>query len=367
MTFFLFFAEARSQDAIRIDTVSYSYYNTVFNGYTHVKSYQITNMSDKEYLTWVSDTPTEGKSASVLVHDYFRKRKNDFSYIQWMHEEDSGRPISNWTIGTSFLKRIKPNEDFSYIIVKNNDSLVMYDERIVVISRDEVESCIGGTAFSFDESLFFPFSSICLSDGVLEIPSKIAIGYKQLPMLSIEKEEIYPLLDNAVNLFDNAENNDKDIKKEENIHHTNDSIIVIYVNFSRLNKFLEYSIIYSPSNNCLTIHPVVNKNHVMIVQDDDKQKFISFIDEFYISKKSAIIERKTLKDERVEYDIPRIGVSCFNGTSKTLCSQTYLGDGEYELVFSPGFMDFQKLLIKLVNECDRNYMTPKPLYRCRYY
>lgn len=177
MTFFLFFAEARSQDAIRIDTVSYSYYNTVFNGYTHVKSYQITNMSDKEYLTWVSDTPTEGKSASVLVHDYFRKRKNDFSYIQWMHEEDSGRPISNWTIGTSFLKRIKPNEDFSYIIVKNNDSLVMFDERIVVISRDEVESCIGGVAFSFDESLFFPFSSICLSVGVLEIQSKIPWGY----------------------------------------------------------------------------------------------------------------------------------------------------------------------------------------------
>ena len=105
----------------------------------------------------------------------------------------------------------------------------------------------------------------------------------------------------------------------------------------------------------------------MIVQDDDKQKFISFIDEFYISKKSTIIEHKTLKDERVEYDIPCIRVSCFNDTSRTIYSQTYLGDGEYELVFSPGFMDFQKLLIKLINEYDRNCITPKPPYRCRYY
>ena len=263
-----------------------------------------------------------------------------------MQEEDYGRPISNWTIGTSFLKRIKPDEVFSYIIVKNDDSQSEYGERIVVISRDEVERCLGEAASSFEESLFFPFFSICLSDGAMEIQSKAAMDdYRQLPILT----------------------DDKGIKKEGNNHHKNDSIIVTYVNFSRKNKFWEYNIIYSPSNNCLTIHPMINKDNVMIVQDDDKQKFISFIDEFYISKKSTIIERKTLKDERVEYDIPRIGVSCFNGTSKTLCSQTYLGDGEYELVFSPSFMDFQKLLIKLVNECDRNYMTPKPLYRCRYY
>lgn len=160
---------------------------------------------------------------------------------------------------------------------------------------------------------------------------------------------------------------DKGIKNEGNNHHTNDSIIVTYVNFSRQNKFWEYNIIYSPSNNCLTIHPMINKDNVMIVQDDDKQKFISFIEEFYIRKKSNIIEYKILKDERVEYDIPRIEVSCYNGTSRTIYSQTYLGDGEYELIFNPNFMDFQKLLIKLINEYDRNNLNPKPPYRCRYY
>lgn len=268
--FFLFFAEARSQDVIRIDTVSYSYYNTVFNGYTHVKSYQITNISDKECLTWVSDTPTKGKSASVLVHEYFIKRKNDFSYIQWMHEEDFGRPISNWTIGTSFLKRIMPNEVFSYIIVKNNDSLVMYDEKIVVISKDEVERCIGGTTFSFDESLFFPFSSICLSDGALEINTiKTAVDYRQLPILSIENENLIPLIDSVVRFYDNIEQK-------------SDSLFITISTSKRPGQ--EYSILLiSSDEHRITIFDGIRdpigcfyyKNYLFVVYEKESAQFFS--------------------------------------------------------------------------------------------
>ncbi len=160
----------------------------------------------------------------------------------------------------------------------------------------------------------------------------------------------------------------KSIQRSGDFYHTNDSIIVTYVNFSRLNRFWKYNIIYSSSNNCLIIHPMNIKDNLMMVQNDEKkQKFISFIDEFYISKKSTIIEHKTLKDERVEYDIPCIEVRCFNGIAMTLYSQTHLGDGEYELIFSPNYLDFQSLLIELINEYDSNYLKQKTPYRCRYY
>ncbi len=353
-------------DSIEFDDYEYSCYKQVILNRIHAMERQS-----------VEDIPERNfylREAVDLLHDYLTNHKVGFGSklgASWVTSWENGSNKGNisGTDGYSYETTVENiassiivHEWYSHLMKRNGSK--MHSHRLAYKNVINYKLLWDATtedykAFNLGALQYYTFNETGRD--------KVDKPYRRLYNLYYGKcfNNIKDFVDKC--LLEEYATEDKGLNNGGNLHHTNDSIIVTYVNFSRLNKFLEYSIIYSPSNNCLTIHPVNNKDHVMIVQDDDKQKFISFIDEFYISKKSTIIEHKTLKDERVEYDIPCIGVSCFNGISRTIYSQTYLGDGEYELVFSPSFMDFQKLLIKLINEYDRNCINPKPPYRCRYY
>lgn len=165
LTVFLLFLNTKAQDSIKIDTISYSYYNLISNSHQSIELYKITNYSSKEFLTWIADVPINNTPEHRLVHDYFKKQIGDFKYISWMYEEDFGRPVSNWTIGVSFVKMINPQDSFSYFIIKDSDVSNTYKDRIVIMSREKVEHYIGGgRCFVLKENLFFPYSSICLYD-----------------------------------------------------------------------------------------------------------------------------------------------------------------------------------------------------------
>mgnify|MGYP001531300082 CR=1 FL=1 len=108
-SFFMFCAmNLNAQSPIEIDTVSLRYVNGFTNQHEIVDEYQMTNHSNEEYITWVSLEPTNDKSNIELVHDFFKKIKGDFSYIQAMYEEllDNRPSIT----GYSFIKKIAPGE-----------------------------------------------------------------------------------------------------------------------------------------------------------------------------------------------------------------------------------------------------------------
>lgn len=147
---------------IKVDTVTCSFYNEIIRQHQTVEIYTITNNTQEEYLSWVSSTPTLGLSSENIINDYFKKRKGSFSYIQWMYEEDIARPESNWTIGFTFLKSIKPNETFTYVVEMSQDKVPVYQDRIVIIAKEEMDKCL--KHIHLKEEYFFPWSIVFLSD-----------------------------------------------------------------------------------------------------------------------------------------------------------------------------------------------------------
>ena len=147
-----------AQSPIEIDTVSLRYVNGFTNHNEIVDEYRMTNHSNEEYITWVSLEPTNDKSNIELVHDFFKKIKGDFSYIQAMYEEllDNRPSIT----GYSFIKKIAPGETFTYFIVKTDPESNFYSERIVLMKGSEVEQYL---RLLLEERYFFKPSSIVLT------------------------------------------------------------------------------------------------------------------------------------------------------------------------------------------------------------
>jgi len=148
-----------AQCQIHIDTVSFSYYNGITEQPQTIDNYQITNNSGEDYLTWVSLVPTNDKSNIELIRDFFKKRKGDFSLIEMIYENLlDEQPIS---IGYSFIKNILAGETFSYYTAKTDTNSTLYQDKIVVIKRKEVEQYL---KMQIEKKYFFQLSSIFLTE-----------------------------------------------------------------------------------------------------------------------------------------------------------------------------------------------------------
>lgn len=156
--FFLFCAmNLNAQCKIQIDTVIYRYFNGLTEQPQIIKKYQITNNSTEDYLTWVSLIPINNKSTIELIHDFFKRRKGDFSLIEMIYENLLERqPVS---IGYSFIKNITTNKTFSYFIVKTDINSTIYEDRIVIIKKKEVEQYL---KMQIEEKIFSQLSNIFL-------------------------------------------------------------------------------------------------------------------------------------------------------------------------------------------------------------
>ena len=158
-SFFMFCVmNLNAQSPIEIDTVSLRYVNGFTCQPEIVDEYRMTNHSNEEYITWVSLEPTNDKSNIELVHDFFKKIKCDFSYIQAMYEEllDNRPSIT----GYSFIKKIVPSETFTYFIVKTDPESNFYSERIVLMKESELTQFL---KTQLEERYFFKPSNIVLT------------------------------------------------------------------------------------------------------------------------------------------------------------------------------------------------------------
>ena len=138
---FLFCAtNLNAQRQIQIDTLSFCYFNGITGQTQTISKYQITN-----------------KSNSELVHDFFKKKKGDFSFIEMMFEDLSDEHLMN--VGYSFIKKIAPGKTFSYFIAQTDRKSKFYQERIVLMKKREVEQYL---RIQIDEKYFFKLPSIFL-------------------------------------------------------------------------------------------------------------------------------------------------------------------------------------------------------------
>lgn len=144
-----------AQNEISVDTTSFCYLNGITQQAQAIYEYRITNNSNEDYLTWGSLAPISNKSDIELVHEYFKSRKGDFSFIEMMYENLlDKRPIS---IGYSFVKNIAVGKTFSYFIDKADAKF--YKERIVILKKKDVEQYL---RMQIDEKYFFKSSCIYL-------------------------------------------------------------------------------------------------------------------------------------------------------------------------------------------------------------
>lgn len=150
--------EINAQCLLQVDTVSYSYFNGITRHKQIIDKYKITNNSNEEYLTWVSLVPINNKSNTELIRDFFKVRKGDFNYIEIMYEEFFNMSID---IGYTFIKQIPPNETFSYFIAKTDSKSTFYQDRIVILSKKEIEQCL---RLQIEEKYFFTLPSIFLTE-----------------------------------------------------------------------------------------------------------------------------------------------------------------------------------------------------------
>ncbi len=159
LTLLLVITACNAQHQIHIDTTEVSYFNEITGKNEIMESYRITNNSDEDYLTWVSLEPINERTNTELVHDYFKKRKDDFTLIEAMFENIlDERPT---IIGYSFIKNIKPGETFSYYISQNETVSNFHQERIVLIKRKEVEQYL---RMQIDDKYFYQSPSIILTE-----------------------------------------------------------------------------------------------------------------------------------------------------------------------------------------------------------
>jgi len=159
LTLLLIVTACNAQCQIQIDNTEINYFNEITGKNEIIEDYRITNNSNEEYLTWVSLEPINERTNTELVHDYFKKRKGDFSFLEAMFENLLDEQPT--VIGYSFIKNINPGETFHYFIAKNEKSSVFYRERIVLIKRKEVEQYL---RMPIDDKYFYESPSIILTE-----------------------------------------------------------------------------------------------------------------------------------------------------------------------------------------------------------
>ena len=159
-------------NSVYIDTVYCNYYNNLVKQKQLIVNYKLKNISDEDYLTWVSITPVEKKSDRELVYEFFKQRKGDFSWLQMMYEGLLETQIMN--VGYSFIKNIHPNETFSYYVCKIDKKSFFYEDRIVIIQKKKVEQYLKE---KLDDKYFFQLPYIVLIDGKIESSILTDNGY----------------------------------------------------------------------------------------------------------------------------------------------------------------------------------------------
>jgi hypothetical protein len=145
-----------AQDTLQINQTSLNYFDGVTEKECYIDKVLIINRSSEDYFTWISIVPIKNKSNSELIRDYFLKRKGDFNLLEMMYEN---LLCDKQDIGYSFIKNIASGSSFLYCISKKKLYSTFYRDRLVFISKKEVERCLRQ---SLKELHFYPYTDIFL-------------------------------------------------------------------------------------------------------------------------------------------------------------------------------------------------------------
>ena len=136
--------------------------------YTYVWNYQITNNSNQDYVTWVNRLDRMLELPQKRQSDIFFNRRVGESY--YCVSEAWGEGYTETAVGSTFVKRIKPKESFTYNVIIPNvtDSVTTsaFKSHISVVKENVVCKSLGIKA-PIDSIFLFKPNQICLIEDSL--------------------------------------------------------------------------------------------------------------------------------------------------------------------------------------------------------
>lgn len=136
--------------------------------YTYVWNYQITNNSNQDYVTWVNRLDSMLELPQERQSDIFFNRRVGESYYCVSEAWSDG--YTGIVIGSTFVKKIKPKESFTYNVIIPNvtDSVTAsaFKSHISVVKENVVCKSLGIKA-PIDSMFLFKPNQICLIEDSL--------------------------------------------------------------------------------------------------------------------------------------------------------------------------------------------------------
>jgi len=120
----------------------------------------------------------------------------------------------------------------------------------------------------------------------------------------------------------------------------------LHIKYWKSNVAIEYYLIYS--NDFIQVMDTTTNSYKKVSNEAMVSNFVNYIEEFFMLK-IEIIELSRLKRiEPVITDYSDISIIVFKGGKEVVNDTIQLGDEQFEIKFSPKFIDFINILDELV-------------------
>ena len=142
--------------------------NRPSGSYSCVWNYEITNNSNQNYVTWINRLDSMLVLSQDRQSDIFFNRRVGESYSCVAEAWSNG--FTGIAVGSTFVKRIKPKESFTYIVIVPNatDSVTtsVFKSHISVVKEDIACRSLG-IMHPIDSMFLFKPNRICLLEDSL--------------------------------------------------------------------------------------------------------------------------------------------------------------------------------------------------------
>ena len=142
--------------------------NRPSGSYSCVWDYEITNNSSQNYVTWINRLDSMLVLSQDRQSDIFFNRRVGESYSRVAEAWSNG--FTGIAVGSTFVKRIKPKESFTYIVIVPNatDSVTtsVFKSHISVVKEDIACRSLG-IMHPIDSMFLFKPNRICLLEDSL--------------------------------------------------------------------------------------------------------------------------------------------------------------------------------------------------------
>lgn len=131
-TLLVFISQSQNKN-LRVErNISEFYVDTLYSQIDYCYS----NVSDSVYVLWIEKDNIDSLSNLLKIKNHFFTRKGDWSFMEMIWDGN----VASFTPGLfdSFMKVIKPKEQFIVSFIKKGKAVTNYENRISIVNANEI-------------------------------------------------------------------------------------------------------------------------------------------------------------------------------------------------------------------------------------